>query len=431
MTSTKPRQVTIGLLTLIMSALGILLVELSAFTILTIVDISEGKKLSDAFANRWSEVSDKSDKPTNTSIGDYDPLSQVQFQGNFKVDNFLSTNMHGYISNGKTGSDNSLFPRKAKNVVRIILLGGSSTAGTGSEKPEDTISSRLEVLLNEQAQNLHQDLTYQVLNFGHPGAHSSVELSKLTQYLVYLRPDIVIAFDGFNDAWYARFEHKRQGLNFPIINWADFSYSYYNLFQYKIGARPSQGLSWLPFSSKLINSFVYNIQNSAQTKAIETYPPYMWSEYIYTKNQDQLSPLAMNWKIAGSLACRDDFHFIGLLQPHALEDVSHLTESEKSRIKRWAEKIQPYNISLENYTQEMETQYDKYERDLAELERSFAGCSKASFQSMRKSFTSTNDRDRALFVDNIHYTPEGNAKLASLMTEIIITQINGRLINNL
>ena len=47
-----------------------------------------------------------------TYIGDYDPVTQMQFPANYKVDNFLKTNSYGYLGNSNAINLLNTFPKK-------------------------------------------------------------------------------------------------------------------------------------------------------------------------------------------------------------------------------------------------------------------------------------------------------------------------------
>jgi len=76
---------------------------------------------------------------------------------------------------------------------RILMFGGS-TLFCGEVADEFTISSLLQKSINDRG------LNYEVLNFGIPGARSIHQLERLKT--IDLKPsDIIIFYDGGNDAW--------------------------------------------------------------------------------------------------------------------------------------------------------------------------------------------------------------------------------------
>lgn len=77
---------------------------------------------------------------------------------------------------------------------RLVLVGGSTAFGTGLESDSETVASRLA-----------QRLDAEVINAAVIGHGSGQELAYLLTELVDLRPDMVLALDGWND-YYKRLE---------------------------------------------------------------------------------------------------------------------------------------------------------------------------------------------------------------------------------
>ena len=94
-------------------------------------------------------------------------------------------------SMGLRGDEISL--EKQKDVVRILMLGGSTTFGYYSLDDDSTIPSFLQKKLNESS-----DVTFEVINGGHWSAASAFE-TKFLENNLELQPDIVIVYDGYNE----------------------------------------------------------------------------------------------------------------------------------------------------------------------------------------------------------------------------------------
>lgn len=116
----------------------------------------------------------------------------------------LGTDRHGFIHNGNRDRDLST---KAPGVYRIFVLGGSPIAGMW--EPGGTIAGRLESRLNAVASAGRR---YEVVNAAVEGWNSSQELALLEYYLPDFAPDLVIAIDGFNDAFQV-FRAPREGFH--------------------------------------------------------------------------------------------------------------------------------------------------------------------------------------------------------------------------
>ncbi len=85
-------------------------------------------------------------------------------------------------------------PEIRKNTVgfkRIILIGGSAAFGTGLDDNSESFAFQLEKKLGN----------VEVINAAVIGHRSGQELLYLFKELIDLKPDLVIAFDGWNDYW--------------------------------------------------------------------------------------------------------------------------------------------------------------------------------------------------------------------------------------
>jgi len=96
-------------------------------------------------------------------------------------------------SQGFRGAEFSI--EKPFNTYRIIVLGGSTTFGTGVFD-DQTIDFYLE---REFAKN-NFDFKVEVINAGLGGAWSKTETALIKEKLVNYNPDLIIAYDGWNDA---------------------------------------------------------------------------------------------------------------------------------------------------------------------------------------------------------------------------------------
>jgi len=363
---------------------------------------------------------------SKTSSGVFDPVTQAQFPSHFRASPVFTTNEFGFLDNGASSPLANMFPEKNTKILRVIMLGGSSMFGTGVDQKSKTISANLERLINSNSATILKNKEYvQVLNFGQPGAHTSTSLAKLSQFLIHLEPDLIVSFDGFNDSWYALFEHKRQTGNFlhGIINWADYSYFYYNLMT---GGNVSLSISnfraiayFLPTTTSLALSVYRKLKNGENNlfKKIVDYPPYKISSFIKERDGDFAAALLANYSAMGGLSCTKGVAFLGILQPYALENYQYLTKSEKEKIDFWESGYGKFTGGRSGYAEQMNKLYGNYESGIADLNSKFSHCSNIRFVSFRDLFSVTRIND--FFVDIIHYTEEGNQRLAQKMLPII------------
>lgn len=102
---------------------------------------------------------------------------------------------YGFVHNG---DPNRNLSEKPSNVFRIITLGGSSMQGIGATSNSSTVSAVLERTLNDQASVIGQ--SFQVINAGVGGYSSAQELTYFALDLLQYEPDMLIVWNGNNDA---------------------------------------------------------------------------------------------------------------------------------------------------------------------------------------------------------------------------------------
>ena len=91
------------------------------------------------------------EKKKSTSLGNYDPLTQMQFDPFSKVSDVFTTNEFGFIGNGLDNPYTNEFPQKNNETLRVIMLGGSTMFGSGVDSNTKTISAKLEKLINDKS----------------------------------------------------------------------------------------------------------------------------------------------------------------------------------------------------------------------------------------------------------------------------------------
>lgn len=101
------------------------------------------------------------------------------------------TTPQGFISPDWTGPVYAI--PKPDGVFRVVVLGGSTVAGVGTENPAETLPAQLERLLGVEGRRV------EVINAGVSGHDAARELLYLVTELVAYGPDLVIAYDGWNE----------------------------------------------------------------------------------------------------------------------------------------------------------------------------------------------------------------------------------------
>ena len=89
-------------------------------------------------------------------------------------------------------------PRKPSDVFRVIMLGGSTVEGIGVDSPLESLPSKLQLLLERELSQTSKQV--EVINGGISHFASDQEYLLLIADLVRFEPDLVIAYDGWNDA---------------------------------------------------------------------------------------------------------------------------------------------------------------------------------------------------------------------------------------
>jgi len=85
---------------------------------------------------------------------------------------------------------------KLDDVYRIFVVGGSTVFGAGATSDENTVPG----FLQKKFDNSNLQFKVEVINAGIPGSHSLWEAYYVKNSLVNLQPDLIIVYDGWNDA---------------------------------------------------------------------------------------------------------------------------------------------------------------------------------------------------------------------------------------
>ena len=349
---------------------------------------------------------------TQTTFGDFDPITQTRhLPGSMYAE--LSVNQHGFIGNGHDEDQLNAFPEKPEDLIRVILLGGSSTAGSGVTENGHTISAQLERLLNsEEVENTGLAGTrFQVLNFGIAGGYTALEFMKFWTEIVHYQPDIVITLDGFNDAWNTVFEYHRYGLENPIANWFGPSYGY---FERNSGLRSNNEFSprLMTFTSVAVSRLFWKLRGREERLGLySTHPSFHYTgqlqlDFPYLENVNKANLMSFASSASAMNIC-----FIAYLQPHALEGKS-LNGEEQERLTTFFEEYEREfgsAFSEDKYRSSIIPAFGAYSQVYAELAQRAWGSPCILFSDIRDLF---NDEEGTAYVDNIHYTALGNRLLA-------------------
>jgi hypothetical protein len=109
------------------------------------------------------------------------------------------TNAQGFSSSGDLRFNYT--KEKPPNTYRIIILGGSTVEGLGAESYDQTLPAWIKKILSEEIPLIDSSINaVEVINAGVSGYYSSIEYLYLLTELTAYSPDLVIQYDGLNDA---------------------------------------------------------------------------------------------------------------------------------------------------------------------------------------------------------------------------------------
>tara|TARA_B100000212_G_C27367687_1_gene531051 strand:+ start:744 stop:2105 length:1362 start_codon:yes stop_codon:yes gene_type:complete len=372
-----------------------------------------------------------------TSLGHFSPTVQDRYQPNTYYGP-LRINECGYISNTSQDEDDCRADLFSENAFKIFLVGGSSIAGSGikacgyisntSQDEDDcltdmfnekTIASMLQSKLLEKYPNIK----FLVFNFGAGGSYSFRQSQLVLSELVTYKPNIILSFDGFNDAFYWHLEplrgNKKLYLKKPIPNWADYSYANYLK---NIGySKPSKGSFFLTYTIDLARI----IGNRLKPQSPWDYSPeYLLSREI--KNDPQqaasyfyrnIASMAFMTVNSGKNVC-----FIEILQADSHHNSTRSKQDEINLIK-WHTKYESRygkGYNYENYKKNMLPIYAAYAKilkeDPFELKKSFG--SNYRWYDYRNIFRSESS-NKSFYVDNIHTNIRGNDILSTSFLSLV------------
>jgi len=252
---------------------------------------------------------------------------------------------------------------KAPDTYRIFIVGGSTAFSAGATSDETTISGFLQKKFNES--NLEQKI--EVINAGVGGTFSYEENNLIKEYLLQFGPDLIIGYDGGNDARYKKIDES------PVYK-KNVSFGFFKISDLTIYRTPF---------------FLNDILNN----------PY--HEFIkYSKEDYQV--LSDNWKRRWIEICElgnsNGFSTLVTVQPTVLTTKKELSQDEAQFIKNKASE-ETTKIILESMS--------------------------VSLPSMEQKCTNTGDLrgvfddfEEPLFFDDVHVTDKGNEIIAEKLFEL-------------
>lgn len=323
-------------------------------------------------------------------------------------------NRLGLVDNEAPSPDWDVMPAKPAGMVRVILYGGSTAMGVGARDGTETLSAQLERLLNADAA---PGTVFQVLNFGHGAAQSYATLQFLASMGAYLKPDISIQLEGFNDAFAATESDVRTG-DFPyLINWANYSYYFTNAFG-GLERKPARQVPLLNFSALLVARLAEDedARAAAIKSSYDNMPMRVLSRWLDESGETRATTMAHNLRfIAGYFVNRDEY-LLSYLQPHPWQFRVLMTApapdglSEQARVEIGVRRGTA--ASLEDYKRRMTDVFTAYAGVYADLAQEYSMFANIRFYDIRDLYE---DFPKPAYTDIIHYTPAAQKWMAQRM----------------
>jgi len=324
---------------------------------------------------------------------------------------FFNTNSLGF----RGSKEYSAVCEKQK---RIIVVGGSAAFGHGLPNDKESFQSQIEQL-NTQ---------YEVINAGVGGFYSGQELTYIVTELVDYHPDLIIAFDGFNDLFWTWYSDRIKGpwhedriyghldkdneIGFNLDFFANLESSVVDSYQ----SRNSILNSFKRFYNTLISRSM--ILSKVQKRIIKYKKKILANQAVTEKGSADIKKSDYLEKIintyAKNLIKMNDFSksqgikFVAIFQPELGLKKEH-TPEERNYLNIW-----PRGFNIDNYEEEFPQLYKLF------LERT-----KSQLDAHGVQYIDINicpeylNHPDTLFLDFVHLNKEGNKIIANIISEYL------------
>jgi hypothetical protein len=280
--------------------------------------------------------------PNFLVVGSPPPVSGSELLGGVDKSFWFMTDEQGFPPVARLGHHYLL--TKPANVFRVIMLGGSTVEGIGVNSPLESLPSKLQLLLEQASAQSSKQI--EVINAGVSGYSSDREYLLLIADLLQYQPDLVIAYDGWNDAQLlpvtiAGIPDSRpyrtllQQYNEDRVNTSYSPMGSFRLFATIAAGRSVKYLShfstfWLlQHSVQRITDRLHWNAGSAQQTQIFHRDPSVDAARFYIENRERMLFIAKQKK----------FRFASFLQPIMLIDGKSYTAAERKYAARFAPRM--------------------------------------------------------------------------------------------
>lgn len=334
---------------------------------------------------------------------------------------FFSNHL-GLVENEGNLEALDIMPEKPPGMIRIIVYGGSTALGIGVRDGAETITGQLERMLNRRA---IPGAVFQVLNFGHSASNAYSDLQFMVSMGSYLRPDVSILFNGFNDAFFAT--ELSVAKERYVINWADFSYKFNDVFN---GLQPAPArIPFLPFSSLLANELVTEKKLAERQAFYDAMPMRVISKWFDSSGRHRSALVGQTLRFTAGYFVGRQETLLSYLQPHPVQfrklnttpsdfDYGQGGTTEETRVKEMVARCCLTKVPYDEYRQRMASMFDGYASEYRRLTAEYASYPNIKFSDIRDIFQGSPD---TVYIDFIHYTAAGQKILAERMFKDLLT----------
>ncbi len=328
----------------------------------------------------------------------------------------LQVDSHGFILNQRDSA--SAIDLNAD--YRIIIIGGSTVAGSGASDNNQTIAAHLENILEARtSKNIN------VINAGTGGWYSVNELAFLTQeVLPFHAPDMVIVLDGYNDMWRATLAAQQ------FTARADGSYTTQQDYFYDFTLRQNQQRLLNPAQAAKSNFqparlFITALLFGKDAPELPDAPPTPAENAPECHSVPlDLHPYLSNVRSMLGAAQAHDVRMIYALQPIIIEKKRLTIEEQfgfqQMREKVWAGYFSAYGLPAGTC--------------LETMQRDFFASAQTAFSELSATFAAENvmvtdlsalfaDAAGTMFYDYAHYTDAGNRQIALGLAKLVLLAV--------
>jgi hypothetical protein len=314
------------------------------------------------------------------------------------------TDENGFVADVK---DPPVALEKPVNVYRVIVLGGSTVMGYGAPSPKQNIVESLRNLMQQRGLNSHNGKRIELINAGINGYNSAQEYLYFVSDLLRFKPDLVIVYDGWNDAAY----HPLTGDSY----WSPFrTYAHH-----WVARRVTQSYSMMGLSRLVAETLRSSLTEGSLRLGMVELPwrivQRLWSEkkedvVVNSIPFDPRTVEAYNRSRRAFLALGDDELSVALfLQPIAGVDGRSLSAEEKTS---WWQPL------LQNSLGYRFTFYEHARRFLETLRADNRRRGRNCIADLSHSLS---DVSESIYVDTGHLSPKGNEIIAVHIIDELIS----------